>query len=231
MAPPRTAARLERSVMPTKVKICGIKTADAMRVALDECADYVGLVFFPPSPRNVPIAEAIPLAGMARGRAEIVALTVDADDALIEQIVAAINPDIVQLHGDETPLRAASVRRRFGVRVIKAIKVSTREDAARALDYVDAVDLVLFDAKPPKGADRPGGHGTVFDWNVLSGVKDRVPFMLSGGLTAANVAAAIAATEAMAVDVSSGVERAPGMKDPDLIRAFIRAARGARGSA
>lgn len=213
--------------MPSKVKICGLKSIGAMSAALDACADYVGLVFFPPSPRNISIADAVPLAGMARGRSAVVALTVDADDALIGEIVAAIRPGIVQLHGSETPRRAGEIRARFGVPVMKAVKVATREDAALARDYRDAADIVLFDAKPPKGADRPGGHGAVFDWSVLAGVKDEVPFMLSGGLTAANVAEAIAATGAPAVDVSSGVESAPGVKDPDLIRAFIRAVHGA----
>ena len=212
--------------MSARVKICGINTAEAMAAALEARADLVGLVFFPPSPRSVTLEEAAPLADYARGNAAIVALVVDADDALIEHIVKAINPDLLQLHGDETPERAADIRGRFGKPVMKAIKVATREDALAALAYREVVDLVLFDAKPPKDADRPGGHGVAFDWSVLADVRDTIAFMLSGGLTPLNVADAVRATGATVVDVSSGVERAPGVKDPGLIRAFIRAAKG-----
>lgn len=211
--------------MPPHVKICGLKTADAMQTALAERAEFVGLVFFPKSPRNVPIEAARTLADMARGRSKVVALVVDADDALISEIVAKVNPDMLQLHGEETPARAAELKARFGKPLIKAIKVETAADAARALDYREAADMILFDAKPPKTADRPGGHGATFDWRMLDHVRNRIPFMLSGGLTPSNVAAAIAATSAAAVDVSSGVETAPGIKSPDLIRQFMRAAR------
>ena len=213
--------------MPPTVKICGLKTADAMQTALDERVDFVGLVFFTKSPRNVQIEAARPLADMARGRAMVVALVVDADDALISEIVAKVNPDMLQVHGDEPPARVAELKARFGTPIIKAIKVETAADAVRALDYREAADMILFDAKPPKTADRPGGHGATFDWRMLDHVRNRIPFMLSGGLTSANVAAAIEATSAAAVDVSSGVETAPGIKCPDLIRQFIRAARGA----
>ena len=213
--------------MPARVKICGLKTADAMADALAARADLVGLVFFPPSPRHIGVVEAVPLADFARGFAAIVALTVDADDALIERIVAEVNPDMFQLHGLETPDRVAEIRERWGKPVMKAIKVATSEDAAMALAYKGLADLVLFDAKPPKGADRPGGHGATFDWHLLDDVRTKVPFMLSGGLTPGNVAAAIAATGATVVDVSSGVEIAPGVKSPDLIRQFVRAAHGA----
>ena len=213
--------------MPARVKRCGLKTADAMADALAARADLVGLVFFPPSPRHIGVAEAVPLADFARGFAAIVALIVDADDALIERIVAEVNPDMFQLHGLETPDRVAEIRERWGKPVMKAIKVATSEDAAMALAYKGLADLVLFDAKPPKGADRPGGHGATFDWHLLDDVRTKVPFMLSGGLTPGNVAAAIAATGATVVDVSSGVEIAPGVKSPDLIRQFVRAAHGA----
>ena len=212
--------------MSARVKICGINTAEAMAAALEARADLVGLVFFPPSPRSVTVEEAAPLADYARGNAAIVALVVDADDALIDHIVKAINPDLLQLHGNETPERAAGIRDRFGKAVMKAIKVATREDAIAALAYRDVVDLVLFDAKPPKDADRPGGHGVAFDWSHLADVRDKIAFMLSGGLTPVNVADAVRATGATVVDVSSGVESAPGVKDPGLIRAFIRAAKG-----
>jgi phosphoribosylanthranilate isomerase len=214
-------------IVPTRVKICGISTAEAMASALDAGADDVGLVLFPPSPRHVALEGAAELARQARGRARIVALTVDADDALLAAVVEAVKPDILQLHGSESVERVAQIRRRFGVPVMKAIKVATAEDAAQALDFAEVADLILFDARPPKGADRPGGHGAVFDWQALDGVKDRVHYMLSGGLTAENVAEAIRATGATAVDVSSGVERAPGVKDCDRIRAFLAAVRAA----
>lgn len=213
--------------MRRRVKICGIRNAATLAVALDAGADDVGLVLFPPSPRNVSLAEARELAAIARGRARIVVLTVDADDALLAAIAKEVRPDLLQLHGSESPERSNEIRKRHGIGVMKAIKVGTAEDARLALDYAGAADLILFDARPPKGADRPGGHGIRFDWHALDGVKDRVPYMLSGGLTPANVAEAIHATGATAVDVSSGVECAPGNKDPALIRAFIAAARAA----
>lgn len=213
--------------MPTRVKICGISTAEAMAAALDAGADDVGLVIFPPSPRHVTVCAAAGLARQARGRARVVALTVDADDALLEAIAADVKPDILQLHGNESVERVAYIRRRLGVAVMKAIKVATAADAARALDYAGVADLILFDARPPKGADRPGGHGAVFDWRALDGVKGKVPYMLSGGLTPDNVAEAIGATGAPAVDVSSGVEYAPGVKDTHRIRQFIAAVRAA----
>jgi len=211
----------------TKVKICGLSTAETMQVALDAGADFVGLVVFPPSPRNVSVAQAATLAAMARGRARVVALLVDADDTLIADVVAHVQPDYLQLHGDETPERVAEVRRRWGVPVIKALKVATRADAQAALAYRDVADLILFDAKPPPDATRPGGHGAVFDWSVLEAVTAEIgPFMLSGGLEPGNVADAVAATGAAMADVSSGVEVRRGEKSPDLIRRFLQAAKG-----
>ena len=214
-----------------KVKICGINTAEAMAAALEARADLVGLVFFPPSPRNLSLAEAAPLADYARGFAAIVALVVDADDALLARIMSEINPDMVQLHGQESPERVADIRDTFGKPVMKAIRVETAEDAKAALAFREAADLILFDAKPPKGADRPGGHGVAFDWHVLDAVRNQVAFMLSGGLTPDNVGAAIRATGATVVDVSSGVESSPGRKDPALIRAFISAAHAVHSAA
>lgn len=214
-----------------KVKICGINTAEAMAAALEARADLVGLVFFPPSPRNVSLAEAAPLADYARGFAAIVALVVDADDALLSRIVAEVNPDMFQLHGTEAPERVAQIGEAFGKPVMKAIRVATAEDAQAALAFREAADLILFDAKPPKNADRPGGHGMTFDWRVLDGVREKVAFMLSGGLTPDNVAAAIRATGATVVDVSSGVESVPGKKDPALIRAFVNAAHAVHSAA
>ena len=215
--------------MRVKVKICGIKTPEALQAALAARADFVGLVFYPPSPRSLAPEVAAELAELARGRAGIVALIVDADDATIERIVKTVEPDLLQLHGSETPDRVAEIVRRWGRPAIKAIKVESMGDAERALDYAEVAQLILFDAKAPKdlAGALPGGNGLAFDWRLIAAVKDRVPFMLSGGLTPDNVAAAIAATGATIVDVSSGVETAPGVKSTDLIRQFIAAAHAA----
>lgn len=213
--------------MTTAVKICGLKTAEALDAALAGGADYVGLVFFSASPRNVDIATARTLADRTRGKAKVVALLVDPSDELVEEIGSQVRPDIIQLHGSESPERVAAIRLATGRLVMKAIKVETADDAAGALTYADRADLVLFDAKAPKEALLPGGNGVAFDWTLLAGVKDRVSYMLSGGLTPENVAEAIRVTGAKAVDVSSGVERRPGEKDPELIRRFLQAAKRA----
>lgn len=213
--------------MSVKVKICGLKTASAVAAAVSAGADYIGLVFFPPSPRNVSLEEGQILARQARGAAKVVALSVDADDALLAKIAAVVEPDLFQLHGSEPPQRVAQIKQRFGVPVMKAIKIETRDDAARALGYRGIADIILFDAKPPEGSMLPGGNGVAFDWALLDGVKEKVTFMLSGGLTPANVADAIRATNPLAVDVSSGVETAPGVKSTELIAEFMRAAKSA----
>jgi phosphoribosylanthranilate isomerase len=212
--------------MPVDVKICGLSTEATLSVALEAGAAYVGLVFYPKSPRAVDLATAAKLARIAQGRAKIVALTVDPDDALIDEIASKVMPDLFQLHGRETPERVEAIRTRTGIPVMKAISVQTAKDAARALDYDRVADLILFDARPPEGRANalPGGNGVAFDWRALLGVRDTVRFMLSGGLTPENVAEAIRLTGATAVDVSSGVERAPGEKDPEKIRQFILAA-------
>jgi phosphoribosylanthranilate isomerase len=212
--------------MPTKVKICGLKTEAALEAALAGGADYVGLVFFPPSPRNVTLAVAKALADRARGRARIVALMVDPDDALVAQVAASVAPDLIQLHGYETPTRVAEVRARWGISVMKAVPVETAEDAHAARQFSPAADLILFDARAPADSARPGGNGAPFDWRTLLGVTEGIPFVLSGGLTPDNVAEAIRLTGATTVDVSSGVESSPGEKDPELIRRFLRAAKG-----
>jgi phosphoribosylanthranilate isomerase len=212
--------------MTTKVKICGLKTEAALEAALAGGAEYIGLVFFPPSPRNVSAATAKMLAAKARGRAKIVTLMVDPDDALIETVIAAAAPDMIQLHGEEPPARVAEIRRRWVVPIMKAIPIKTRDDARSALGYRDAADLILFDARAPADSTRPGGNGAPFDWRALIGISDQRPYVLSGGLTPENVAEAIRVTGAGMVDVSSGVETRPGEKDPDLIRRFIRAAKG-----
>ena len=187
----------------------------------------VGFVFFARSPRHVAASDAGTLAERARGRAEIAALTVDADDAALDALVTALRPDWLQLHGHETPERVAAIRKYFGLRVMKALPVAARDDLAAASDYAGVADRLLFDAQPPRDATRPGGLGTPFDWHLLEELDPGIPFTLSGGLNADNVAEALRITRAPGVDVSSGVERAPGEKDPEKIRAFIRAARSA----
>jgi phosphoribosylanthranilate isomerase len=209
------------------VKICGLSTAETLDVALEEGADAVGFVFFPPSPRHLGYDAARSLAARVKGRAEKVALTVDANDATFAAIIAALHPDALQLHGKEPPARVAALKQRFGLPVMKAIPVEARADLAAIAPYVGTVDRLLFDARAPREATRPGGLGKSFDWRLLEHLDPGVPFMLSGGLDAGNVAEALRITRAPAVDVSSGVERAPGEKDPDKIRAFVRAARAA----
>ncbi len=211
--------------MAIEVKICGLKTLATMQAALDAGADYVGLVFFEKSPRNVSIETAAELADLASARAKVVVLLVDASDGMVDRIMPYVAPDILQLHGSETPARVAEIKRRTGATIMKAIQVETAADAALALDYIGIADLILFDAKAPKDAILPGGNGLTFDWRVLDGVKANVPYMLSGGLTPGNVTEAIRLTGARRVDVSSGVELSPGEKDADLIRAFITAAK------
>jgi phosphoribosylanthranilate isomerase len=211
--------------MATKVKICGLRTRIALHAALDAGADYVGLVFFPNSPRYIAPAAARPLAETASGRIETVAVLVDPEDALIDDILATVRPGLLQLHGSETPDRVAAVKARSGLRVIKAIGVATADDVAKASAYRGIADMILFDAKAPAGSNLPGGHGLAFDWHALGGPSVERPFALSGGLDPDNVWDALAITGASMVDVSSGVERAPGEKDPDLVRRFIQAAK------
>ena len=214
--------------MSLLVKICGLSTADTLDAALDAGADMVGFVFFPPSPRNVSPDQARALETRVQGRARKVALTVDADDALLERIVTALRPDLLQLHGKETPERVAAVRESFGLPVMKVLAIETRDDLRAIARYTRVADRLLFDARAPRDATRPGGLGKPFDWHLLENLDLSIPFMLSGGLDAANVAEAVRLTRPSGVDVSSGVERAPGVKDPDLIRAFVRAARASR---
>ncbi|HET6388604.1 phosphoribosylanthranilate isomerase [Hyphomicrobium sp.] len=214
--------------MTTRAKICGITTPDALEAAISGGADYIGLVFFPKSPRHLAIAQAKALAAQARGKAQIVALTVDANDATLQEIVDEVAPDILQLHGREVPERVALIKKQFGRAIIKAIPVASADDAASAQGFTGAADLILFDAKAPPGSALPGGNGMTFDWRALEGVAGAHPFMLSGGLGPDNVAEAIALTQPMAVDVSSGVESAPGIKDPSLIHRFLLAIKTAK---
>jgi phosphoribosylanthranilate isomerase len=209
------------------VKICGLSTPEALDVALDAGADMVGFVFFPPSPRHLSAAAARSLGPRVRGRAKKVALTVDAEDALFEEIVESLRPDLLQLHGKETPARVAALKRRFGLPIMKALAVETKDDFEQVKSYAAAGDWILFDAKAPPEATRPGGLGKPFDWTLLSGAIPGVPVMLSGGLNAKNVEEALRVTRVPAVDVSSGVESAPGVKDNEKIREFVAVARQA----
>ncbi|MEC9198521.1 MAG: phosphoribosylanthranilate isomerase [Pseudomonadota bacterium] len=208
----------------TRVKICGLSTAEDIRVAAEAGARYVGFVFFPKSPRNVTIQQARDLAvdvplGVAK-----VALTVNADNDLLDAITSAVPLDMIQLHGSESPERVTEVKARYGLPVMKVVGLSSADDLTRIADYETVADQILVDAKAPKDADLPGGNGLSFDWRLLEGREWAVPWMLAGGLHAGNVAEAIARTGARQVDLSSGVESAPGVKDPAKIREFMQAA-------
>ena len=214
--------------MTLLVKICGLSTPDTLDVAIEAGADMVGFVFFPRSPRNISFEQARALGERVKDKARKVALTVDADDPLLEKIVEALKPDMLQLHGHETPQRVAAVRESFGLPVMKVLAIEAKADLLVIGSYTSVADRLLFDARPPREATRPGGLGKPFDWHLLENLNLSVPFMLSGGLNAGNVAEALRVTRAPGVDVSSGVESAPGVKDPEKIRAFIRAARSAK---
>ena len=216
--------------MTTEVKICGLRTQGALDAALAAGADYVGFVFYARSPRNIAPAEARLLAARARGKAKIVALLVDPDDTLLTEVIDTVAPDIVQLHGSETPARVAEIAQRFGRAVMKSVSVADAGDIQAALAYAGKADRILFDAKAPADdvAALPGGNGIAFDWQALAGLEGRIDYMLAGGLNLANVGEAIRLTGARAVDVSSGVESGPGEKDPELIRRFIHAAKTAK---
>ena len=217
--------------MSVIVKICGLKTPEALDAALDAGADMVGFVFFPPSPRHLAAAQARALGERVKGRATKVALSVDADDAALADMIDALKPDLLQLHGHETPARVTAIKARFRLPVMKVIAVATRHDLAAVTDYLKVADRLLFDARAPRDATRPGGLGATFDWRLLENLMPGIPYMLSGGLAAENVGDALRITRAPGVDVSSGVERAPGEKDVEKIRAFIRAARAAADTA
>jgi phosphoribosylanthranilate isomerase len=207
------------------VKICGLSTRETLDVALDAGADMVGFVFFPPSPRHLTLEAARGLGKQVNRRASKVALTVDADDSTLANIVEALQPDILQLHGKETTARVRDIKQKFGLPVMKVVAVESSADLASLAGYDGIADRILFDARAPKQASRPGGLGAVFDWHLLEKLDVKVPFMVSGGLHAGNVAEAVRVTRAGGVDVSSGIERTLGVKDPEMIRAFIRAAR------
>ena len=213
--------------MSIEVKICGISTAGAMTAAVEGGAAFVGLVFYPPSPRAVTPAEAAPLAALVPEGVIKTGLLVDAEDAAIEAILKAVPLDLLQLHGSESPERVAEIKARFGLPVMKVVKLRQQGDLEAVDPFLAVADRLLFDAKPPAAMTEalPGGNALAFDWTLLSGTTWPLPWMLAGGLTADNLARAVAVTGAPAVDISSGVEDAPGVKNPQKIRAFLAAAR------
>jgi phosphoribosylanthranilate isomerase len=210
-----------------RVKICGLRDAATIRGAADAGAAYVGFVFFPKSPRNITIADAARLAADVPMGVAKVALLVDPDDALLDAVTADVPLDMLQLHGQETPERVTEIKARYGLPVMKAVGVASADDLAQLDAYGRVADQLLVDTKAPKDRDRPGGNGMAFDWSLIAGRRWPVPWMLAGGLTAANVGEAIAVTGARQLDLSSAVESAPGVKDPALIDRFIAAVRAA----
>ncbi len=214
--------------MAFDIKICGLKTDETPAAALAGGASHVGFIFFAKSPRYVEPVEAGRLRQSAIGRAKAVAVSVDADDAFLDRIVAEMRPDILQLHGSESPARVAEVKARHGLPVMKAMAISEAADLERIKPFIGIADRFLFDAKPPKGSQLPGGNGVAFDWKVLAALDADVDYMLSGGLNAANIGDALRQANPPGIDISSGVESAPGVKDPALIEQFFRAVRAAR---
>jgi len=208
-------------------KICGLTTPETVQASIDGGASFLGFNFFPPSPRYLTPDAAARLAPLARGKASIVAVTVDPDDDLVDRLMATLRPDLIQLHGKETPNRVRDVAARSGVGVIKVISVTDASDLETARAYDGLVDHLMFDARPPAGSELPGGMGAKFDWTILAGRRFARPYLLAGGLDPWNVGEALRQTGAPIVDVSSGVERGPGIKDPGLISAFLEAVRRA----
>ncbi|MDA1153704.1 MAG: phosphoribosylanthranilate isomerase [Proteobacteria bacterium] len=211
--------------LPTRVKICGLRDAAMLDAAVQAGAAYVGLVFFEKSPRNVTLAQAAALAAMVPAGVAKVALVVNTDDAQLDALLAQVPVDILQLHGSESLERVTAVKARYGLPVMKAVGVAGPDDLAALDAYAQVADQLLVDAKPPVDADLPGGNGLSFDWRLIAGRRWSVPWMLAGGLTPVNAAQAVALTGAGQVDVSSGVESAPGVKDAALIAAFCAALR------
>ena len=211
--------------MPLHVKICGLKTPEAIAAALEGGASHVGFIFFPPSPRNIVPTEAAKLRELVSTRAQVATVTVDAGDAALEEIVRLVKPDLLQLHGKETPERVAELKSRWALPVIKAFSVRETADLDDAARYEGVADFFLFDAKPPTGARLPGGNGVAFDWRILADFFSNTPWFLSGGLNPDNVAEALHVAKPAGIDASSGVERAPGEKDAGLIRSLLQAAR------
>ena len=214
--------------MTLRAKICGLSTPEAVRAAIDGGASHIGFMFFDKSPRNVAPEAAALMAAPARARGvKITAVTVDPDDALLDQLTAILKPDLIQLHGKETPSRAHAVAARTGAGIIKALPVSESSDLVPASQFEPVVEHLMFDAKPPKDAQLPGGNGSRFDWTIMAGRRFQRPWFLAGGLDPWNLSEAVQLSDAPLVDVSSGVERGPGLKDPALITAFLDAVRRA----
>ena len=213
--------------MGVLAKICGVSTPEAVAAALEGGAGWLGFVFFAKSPRNIGYEAAERLSQPARGKLKVVALAVDPSDAEVDRIAAVLAPDLIQLHGAETPARTRAIGQRVGAGVIKVLPVSEAADLAAAAAYESVVEHLMFDTRPPKGAENPGGAGQAFDWTLLSGRRFEKPWFLAGGLNPWNLAEAVQLSGAPLVDVSSGVERGPGLKDPALIRAFLDAAKRA----
>lgn len=213
--------------MTPMIKICGLSTPETVRTALENGVDMVGFIFFPKSPRNVSIEQAANLRKLAIGKADAVAVMVDADDAFLDAIVTGMKPDWLQLHGHETPERVADVKSRHGLPVMKAFSIRDAADLQAITPYRSIADRLLFDAKAPKGSELPGGNGVSFDWTLLAGLEPGLDYLLSGGLNPSNIGEALRLTGAPGVDISSGVESAPGIKDEALIRAFFEAVRAA----
>lgn len=214
--------------MALDIKICGLKTEAALASAIEGGASHVGFIFFPKSPRNVSPHDAARLRALAHGRAKGVAVTVDADDTFLDAIVHTMQPDMLQLHGSESPQRVAQVKARYALPVMKAFAVHEAADLARIAPYRGIADRFLFDARPPAGSELPGGNGVRFDWTILAGLDAGVDYMLSGGLDAANIGDALRLANPPGIDISSGVESAPGVKDAALIEAFFKAVAAAR---
>ncbi|MBD8653735.1 phosphoribosylanthranilate isomerase [Rhizobium sp. CFBP 13726] len=210
--------------MKPDIKICGLKTEEAVDRAVTRGATHIGFIFFPKSPRNIAPEIAGDLADRVRGRAKIVAVTVDADDEELDDIVSLLRPDMLQLHGHESPERILHVKALYGLPVMKAFSVKSADDLAGVDAYIGVADRFLFDAKAPAGSDLPGGNGVSFDWKAMASLDQSVDYMLSGGLNKDNVATALSSTRASGIDVSSGVESAPGAKDLGMIDAFFDAA-------
>jgi phosphoribosylanthranilate isomerase len=214
--------------MKPLIKICGLSTPETVSAALDNEADMIGFIFFPKSPRNVSLEQAASLRKAAVGRAKAVAVTVDAPDAALDEIVRVMQPDILQLHGAETPERAVALKDRYGLPVIKALSIRESADLDQIAPYIGIADQFLLDAKAPKGSELPGGNGVSFDWSLLCALDPGLDYMLSGGVNAGNVAEALAVTHAPGLDLSSGVESASGVKSVMLINEFFTSLKAAR---
>jgi phosphoribosylanthranilate isomerase len=213
--------------MTVKAKICGLSTPEAVQAALAGQAGWLGFTFFEKSPRNLTPQAAAQLAQAVRGAAKVVALMVDPDDGELDRVVGALKPDLIQLHGRETPARVRAIAQRAGAGVIKALPVAEAADLSAAAAYEEVAEHLMFDARPPKDARLPGGEGRAFDWTLMAGRRFKRPWFLAGGLDPWNVGEAVRQSGAALVDVSSGVERGPGLKDPALITAFLDAVRRA----